>query len=301
MMDYPSETIRRHVLATSTGAYSLELIREDLSAVYPGMVRFTLRVLRGERVGAIFRTNTYEYSPTDPLDAEGVAQRRMDEWIQRITEDPTAFAAEENGTGLHGTKRTADAVILQGSPRADGNCAILAEWSADAVRGSGGTVRVYYVQDMEIKACIACYQCYNTGRCIYRDDMVDIIDSIANAKLLIVCSPVYTNTVPAGLKLLMDRFQAHHAAHTLGREVSNPKGILLAVAGRRGADNFRCLTSVVHAFMRNAGILPSGDVLTDGMDEVRDVRAVPGLEERVHAAIRSGLRPHAAADGTRGA
>jgi len=295
-MDHPGETIQRCVLPTNAGEYSLELFREDLSAIYPGMVRFTLRVLGEDHVIAVFRTNTYEYSPTDPLDAEGAARRRMDEWMQRITADPARFAAEEGVSDWSGTKRMADVVILQGSPRADGNCAILAGWSADAVRRTGGTARVYYVQDLEIKACIACYQCYNTGRCIYRDDMGDLIDTISNAEVLIVCSPVYTNTVPAGLKLVMDRFQAHHAARTLGLTGSNPKGILLAVAGRRGADNFRCLTSVVHAFMRNAGIVPSGDILTDGMDEVRDIRAIPGLEGRVHAAILSGLLPQATTD-----
>jgi multimeric flavodoxin WrbA len=178
-------------------------------------------------------------------------------------------------------------VILQGSPRADGNCAILAEWSANAIRGLGRTVRVYYVHDMEIKACIACYQCYNTGRCIYRDDMEDLIDAVSTAECLIVCSPVYTNTVPAGLKLVIDRFQAHHAAQTLEPTGSSPKGILLAVAGRCGQANFRCLTSVVHAFMRNAGISPSGDILADGMDEARDVRTIPSLEDRIRTAVLS--------------
>jgi multimeric flavodoxin WrbA len=291
MMDYPCETIRRCVLSTTAGEYSIELVREDLSEVYPGMARFTLCLRCGEHVGGIFRTNTYEYSPTDPLDADGAARKRMDEWVQRITINPTEFAAESGVSDRPGTKKTVDAVILQGSPRADGNCAILAEWAAKAVRDIDRTARVYFVHDLEIKACIACYQCYNTGRCIYRDDMGDLIDTISSAEMLIVCSPVYTNTVPAGLKLVMDRFQAHHAAHTLGFAGSNPKGILLAVAGRRGFGNFRCLTSVVHAFMRNAGISPSEDILTDGMDEARDVRTIPGLEDRVRSAVLSCFQP----------
>lgn len=292
MMEFPSETIRRHPIPTSTGECSLDLVREDLSGVYPGMARFTLRLLYGDRVDVLFRTNTYEYSPNDPLDAESVARRGMDEWIQRITRDPADSTREEDVSDRPGTRRTADAVILQGSPRADGNCAILAEWSVEAIQSASRTARVYFVHDMDIKACIACYQCYNTGHCIYRDDMGDLIETITTADLLIVCSPVYTNTVPAGLKLLVDRFQSYHAARTLGLVERAPKGVLLAVAGRRGAENFRCLASVVHAFMRNAGIAPSGDVLTSGMDEIGDLRAIPGLEKRVHAAVLSALGPH---------
>jgi len=106
---------------------------------------------------------------------------------------------------------TSDLVVIQGSPRGDGNCSILARWAVDTVHELGRTAQVIYPHDMDIRCCIGCYQCYNSGSCVFDDDMGSIIGAIKVASLLVVCSPVYTNTVPGGLKLVIDRCQAYHA------------------------------------------------------------------------------------------
>jgi len=77
-----------------------------------------------------------------------------------------------------------DLVVLQGSPRANGNCSILAGWAVEAAHELGKTARVIYPYDMDIRSCIGCYQCYNTGSCIFDDDMSDIIGAIRNTSCL---------------------------------------------------------------------------------------------------------------------
>ena len=39
-------------------------------------------------------------------------------------------------------------------------------------------------------------------------------------------------------------------------------------------------------FFKNLGIRPSGEILIDGMDEIQDIREVPGLIERVRAIVQ---------------
>jgi multimeric flavodoxin WrbA len=280
-------TVLRSTEVESGGkVYTLSIEREDLSELYPGMLRFTLRLSSGGRVLALFRTNSYEYSPTVPLDAEEAVRRKAAEWEGYLRRDPSGFLALREGLREEPPHSAGvDTLVIQGSPRADGNCSLLAAWSAEASSELGKKARVVYLDDLFLRPCIGCYQCYNTGSCTFEDDMTGLIGTLRDASVLVICTPVYTNTVPGGLKIFIDRCQAYHAERSIfgGRE---QKGILLSVAGRTGADNFTCVTKVVNSFMRNLGIRPAGEVLLDGIDRIRDVRTLPGIRERVRELIR---------------
>jgi multimeric flavodoxin WrbA len=119
--------------------------------------------------------------------------------------------------------------------------------------------------------------------------MAGIINAVRGARLIIVCSPVYTNTVTAGTKLVIDRMQAYHAERTLAGGPGGQKGLLFSVAGRKGGDNFTCITKVVKAFFRNCGIEPAGTVLIDGVDAVKDIRTIKGKQELVYELVRRKL------------
>jgi hypothetical protein len=266
--------------------YTLSLCREDLSVLYPGMVRFTLVLSRGGETVATFRTNSYEYSPTVPLDGETAARHKVEEWEQGLMAHRERFLEIVTRQAPPRSVPATDCVVIQGSPRPDGNCSILAGWAADEVRRMGKTVQVVFPDDMGVHPCIGCYQCYNTGRCTFEDEMAGIIGAVKHASLLVVCSPVYTGTVPGGLKIVLDRFQALHAEKNLFEDVPMPEGLLLAVCGRKGEENFACLTAVVRVSMENLGIRYAGEVLVDGVDRVRDIRKVEGLEGRVRAVVR---------------
>jgi multimeric flavodoxin WrbA len=270
--------------------YLLTLDREDFSAVYPCMKRYVLAVREGEQIRAVFRTNTFEYSPLSPLAAETAAREKAVEWEQEITTDPSGiFRNYPARPARQPGETTADLVIIQGSPRPDGNCGILAGWAADAAQEAGHTSRVIYPHDLDIHCCIGCYQCYNTGTCVFDDDMGGIIDAVRGARLLIICSPVYTSTVTAGLKLVIDRMQTYHAERTLTGSKEKKKGILFSVAGRKGGDNFTCITKVITPFFKNLGIEPAGQVLIDSVDAVRDIRLLPGRKEEVNGLVSIGL------------
>ncbi|HDS63698.1 MAG TPA: flavodoxin family protein [Methanofollis liminatans] len=280
-------------IETPDGVYTLTLRAEDLSSLYPGMVRYLLHLTKGDEVVGTFLTNTYEYSPTVPLDAETAALQKAAAWERELRENRERFLSV---VGKRMPRRPfalepADVVVVQGSPRADGNCSIMAGWVVEAAEAAGKTARVVYPDDLDIHPCIGCYRCYNTGTCTFDDEMGDLIHLIVHASLLVVCSPVYTNTVPGGLKILIDRCQALHAARTLGARRAMPAGLLLAVCGREGRSNFACLTPVMEAFMGNLGIRSAGAVLADGIDRVRDVRLVEGVEDQVKERVRSCLLP----------
>jgi len=290
-MEPARQELKSVLVKGAEGEFLLTLGREDFSTLYPRMVRYILTVREGVRLRAVFRTNTFEYSPLSPLAAETAAQKKAAEWEQDLAADPAAlFRNYPAEPARRPQGPAADLVIIQGSPRPDGNCGILTGWAFKAAKDAGRTSRVIYPYDLDIHCCIGCYQCYNTGTCVFDDDMGSIIDAVRGARVLIVCSPVYTNTVPAGLKLVIDRMQAYHAERTLSGGRSGKKGILFSVAGRKGGDNFTCVTKVISAFFRNLGIEPAGQVLINSVDAVRDIRTLPGREDEVKRLVSAGLR-----------
>ena len=290
-MDPAGDIFRSETIGTDGQEFRLVLHREDLTNVYPGLVRFTLRLLHRGNVVVSFCTNSLEYSPTSGLDAEGVAVRTMVDWAEELRRDwhvflerfPRVPARTHDGSDT-------DVLVLQGSPRPDGNCSMLASWAANAAESRGKHVRVLFLGDLQIHPCIGCYQCYSTGSCIYADDMGEVIHLLRSARLTVVCSPVYTNTVPGGLKIVIDRSQALHAERSLCNPSYPPsRGLLLAVAGRKGEENFTCVTKVVDAFFRHLGVHRCSPVRIDDMDRIRDVRTVPGIALQVREAVDRSL------------
>jgi multimeric flavodoxin WrbA len=285
------EPVRERVRSVEINAgkerYILILDSEDFSMLYPGMIRYTLTAQEGERIISVFRTNSFEYSPLVPLAAQTVAGQTADEWEREIRNNPLDFILNHRKmVPKCAAAPKSDLVIIQGSPRALGNCGILAGWAVDAAHELGRTAQVIYPHDMDIHCCIGCYQCYNTGTCVFDDDMGNVIGAIREASLLIVCAPVYTNTVPGGLKLLIDRCQAYHAERVLAGGRAGQKGLIFSVAGRKGEENFTCVTQVISVFFRNLGITPAGEILIDRIDSVKDIRTIAGLEDTVRKKVK---------------
>lgn len=279
-------------IETPEGTFTVRLILDDLGSIYPGMVRYTVEVLRGTETVYTYAINTYESarqgSLFDTRKAAEIAFARLAHDVASRPHNytrPRVFTRPLPGTG------TADVVILQGSPRRFGNSAKVASWCDDEAARTGLTSRVFYLQEMDIRPCIGCYVCYDQGYCPVEDDMPAIIRALEAASVVVVCTPVYTGTVPAALKAVMDRCQWLHAREkVLGKEV-HARGLLVAVAGRRGAEPFDCVTRVVGMFMGNLGIRSAAPVLIGDLDRLRDVARIEGIEGDVRAALRTLLAP----------
>lgn len=283
--------LQRKEITTPDRTYVLLLTEKDLGIHYPGMIIYTLHITSGDTVIALFRTNTYEYPPLSPISALGVVQAKTDEWERELMSNPSEFVKwhEFRGIESSGDTRVPEVLILQGSPRAAGNCSVMAGWAQAMSERAGRTADVVYLDDLTIRACIGCYQCYNTGTCIFEDDMTGIIRTLSGARIVIICTPVYTNTVPGSLKIVLDRCQAYHALQVINGHSPGKKGLLFCVAGRKGRENFTCITRVIDAFMENIHIRPSGTVLIDDLDRIRDIRDVPGAEQQIKKAVEKVL------------
>lgn len=101
-------------------------------------------------------------------------------------------------------------ILVMGSPRKDGNSAILAKQVEAGARSGGAEVESFFLQDMNIKPCTACEACRDKIEtdCIIDDDMKILLPKIREADALVIASPIYWFTISAQTKLFMDRWYA---------------------------------------------------------------------------------------------
>lgn len=95
-------------------------------------------------------------------------------------------------------------VILQGSPRIDGNTARLAKAFAEGASDKH-EVEIFNVAEMQIGGCRGCNLCKEKGICSQRDEMQRIYFSLMNADMLVLASPVYFYGISSQLKAAIDR------------------------------------------------------------------------------------------------
>ena len=84
-------------------------------------------------------------------------------------------------------------LILQGSPRANGNTAWMAEECRKAAEAAGHTVTLVDVGHKKVAGCMACEYCHGKGNgaCVQKDDMQEIYPLLAEAEALVLASPIY--------------------------------------------------------------------------------------------------------------
>lgn len=96
-------------------------------------------------------------------------------------------------------------LILSGSPRKNGNSDILCDEFAKGAVEAGHEVEKIRVAEKNIGYCRACYACRDTGACIIKDDMAEVLQKMIDCDVMVLASPVYFYSIDAQLKALIDR------------------------------------------------------------------------------------------------
>jgi multimeric flavodoxin WrbA len=101
-------------------------------------------------------------------------------------------------------------LILQGSPKKNGNTATLAKKFREGLVGGGRKMDIteFWLNDLAIKPCQGCFLCAGKPRCVIRDDMQRIYPAVESSQLLVFAVPIYWWHLNAQTKLCIDRFTA---------------------------------------------------------------------------------------------
>ena len=135
-------------------------------------------------------------------------------------------------------------LILSSSPREGGNSDTLCDqFMKGAIEASHQVEKVFLAQK-KINYCRGCYACGGNGKCVQKDDMSHILDSMIAADVIVLATPVYFYTMCAQMKTVIDRTVARYM------KITNKDFyfIVTAAVGRKAAlartiEGFRAFTS----------------------------------------------------------
>ena len=96
-------------------------------------------------------------------------------------------------------------LMLNGSPRANGNTALALGEMAEVFAREGLETELMQVGNRDIRGCIACRRCKVLGRCVFDDLVNELAPKFQACDGLVVGSPVYYASANAALVALLTR------------------------------------------------------------------------------------------------
>ena len=125
-------------------------------------------------------------------------------------------------------------LILNGSPRKNGDTVSLINKLTEQLNGEYKIVNAYY---SNISACVDCRYCWSNNGCSTNDEMTEIYDYIKDCDNVVIASPIYFSQPTGKLLDICSRFQTYFSAKHFRNQIpaiKPKKGAIILVGGGDG-------------------------------------------------------------------
>ena len=177
-------------------------------------------------------------------------------------------------------------IVLNGSPRKNGNTSALVKAFREGAESAGHSVTEFWLEGMKINGCRGCCAGGKNPEspCVQKDDMAQIYLAYKEADVVVLASPLYYWTISGQLKCAFDRL---FAVAECDPSYTNPRkesALLMAAEG----NGFEETVYWYDRLMGHIGWKDCGKVLCGGVMAVGDIEGKPELEEarRLGASIK---------------
>lgn len=166
-------------------------------------------------------------------------------------------------------------LAISTSPRRHGNSESALDTVLAEIDNHFSTEKVV-LADLSIAPCKGCGACEKLGRCIQEDDFQSLSQKILDADVLILATPVYSLSVCAQAKALIDRCQVFwsqkYVLHTFAESAGTKLGLFIATAGQTRDTIFDHAVPVARFLFDVSGIKPKHTMLLllNGLDKKTD-------------------------------
>ncbi len=96
-------------------------------------------------------------------------------------------------------------LLINGSPNAHGNTAVALNEMVGVFSQEGIETEIIHVGNKDIRGCIGCRKCSETGKCVFNDMVNDVAGKFAACDGLVIGSPVYFASANATLVAFITR------------------------------------------------------------------------------------------------
>jgi multimeric flavodoxin WrbA len=168
-------------------------------------------------------------------------------------------------------------VILNGSPRPNGNTSALVKSFAEGAEESANTINTFFLDKMKINGCKGCLGGGKdpSSPCVQKDDMEKIYPLYKEADVIVLASPLYYFHLSSQL---LNAFYRLFAVAESDPRVQNPKKECVLLVAAEGHE-FDEIIHYYNGLVKNLSWKNLGMVLAGGVYRIGDIEGKPILEE----------------------
>ena len=148
-------------------------------------------------------------------------------------------------------------LLLNGSPRKDGNTALALGEMARVFEAEGVETELIQAGQLDVRGCVACRACVQTGKCAFDDIVNELAPKLEAADGLVLGTPVYYASVNGTLSALLDRL-----FYSTRFDKTMKVGASVAVARRAGTT---CACDELNRYFSISGMPVASSVYWDGV------------------------------------
>ena len=168
-------------------------------------------------------------------------------------------------------------VVLNGSPRVNGNTSHLVQAFTEVAKKAGHQVTCFTLQGMNIHPCLGCMRGGKDANspCVQKDDMDRIYAAYKDADVVVLASPLYYWTIRGQLKCAFDRLFAVAESNA---DYANPQKECALLMAAEGSD-YEEVTFWYERMLKYLNWTDKGRVLCGGVLNIGDIDGNAKLEE----------------------
>ena len=168
-------------------------------------------------------------------------------------------------------------VILNGSPRRNGNTSTLVKAFTEGAESAGNTVTEFFLDGMDIHGCKGCFGGHSSRECpcVQKDDMSKIYPAVKECDVIVMATPLYYWNMSGQIRTAIDRlFALEEGDGNLLRGHDRSCALLMAAEGH----GFEDVTLYFDHLMEHLRWKNLGYVLAGGNGDVGDIKGKPEIQ-----------------------
>lgn len=110
-------------------------------------------------------------------------------------------------------------LVISTSLRNNSNSEFLADSFIEGAKSAGNEVEKITLKHKIIAFCKGCMACQSLGKCVIKDDAIDIAEKMKEAEVIVWATPIYYYEMSGQMKTLIDRLNSLYSSDYKFRDI----------------------------------------------------------------------------------
>lgn len=110
-------------------------------------------------------------------------------------------------------------LVISTSLRNNSNSEFLADSFIEGAKSAGNEVEKITLKNKIIAFCKGCLACQSLGKCVIKDDAIDIAEKMKEAEVIVWATPIYYYEMSGQMKTLIDRVNSLYSSDYKFRDI----------------------------------------------------------------------------------